>query len=188
MTTEHPAMGQLLGTRPDALAAQLRWVHDMLRRDLGSLQDLAARVTRGAGVDDIERQLHDLKTNSALFQLRANCLSYCQTLASHHGNEDALLFPAVRRMAPQLAATLDRLEADHLVVASLLAEIGELSLDLADRATRLALVRALEDLSANLLRHLDLEERAVEPILESWSAWPQEAPDEIREEIDRRGR
>jgi hypothetical protein len=32
----------------------------------------------------------------------------CQTLDSHHRNEDTLLFPAARRAAPQPAATMER--------------------------------------------------------------------------------
>lgn len=178
--------GEMRGPRPLALAAQLRWVHDMLRRDLLSIQQLATRVSEGASASAIETELRSLQSNGPLFQLRVNCLSYCRTLGSHHSNEDAILFPAVRDAAPQLAAIVDRLEADHLVVAGLLDQIGELSSDLVDRATRRALVEALNDLSSNLLRHLDLEEETLLPILESWSSRPEDAPAEIRNEVARR--
>ena len=182
---DRSGIGQLSGPRPDALAAQLRWVHDMLRRDLVTIQQLAVRISDGASAGEVERELNDLQTNGPLFQLRVNCLSYCQTLDSHHRNEDAILFPAVRRATPLLAPTVDRLEADHLVVAALLAEIGLLAHDLADQSTRQALVDALEDLSSNLLRHLDLEEATLQPVLESWSSWPEDAPAQIRDDDPR---
>jgi hemerythrin-like domain-containing protein len=119
---------------------------------------------------------------------RANCLRYCVILESHHGGEDAILFPAVRRAAPQLAAIVDRLEADHRVVASLLADIEQLMHDQSGRWPRSALVEALDDLSSTLSGHLDLEETTLQPVLESWSTWPEDAPREIRDEMARRGR
>jgi iron-sulfur cluster repair protein YtfE (RIC family) len=176
------------GPRPAALADQLRWVHDMLRRDLGAIQRLAVRVTDGASAADVETELRTLQSNGPLFQLRVNCLSYCQTLASHHRNEDAVLFPAVRRAAPQLRGTVDRLEADHRVVASLLDDIDALADDLAGRPARQSLVDALDALSTNLLQHLDLEEATLQPILESWSSRPEDTPAEIRDEVARRER
>ena len=114
----------------------------------------------------------------------------CQTLDSHHRSEDAFLFPAVRRTAPQLARTVDRLEADHRIVAELIGEIEKLANELPHRSTkssRSALVQALEELSTNLNQHLDLEEMALQPVLESWSNWPEDAPAEIRDEMARRG-
>ena len=192
MTTdqhERPTSADLQrGARPAALADQLRWVHDMLRRDLGAIQRLAVRAADGASAADVETELRTLQSNGPLFQLRVNCLSYCQTLNSHHRNEDAVLFPAVRRAAPQLGATIDRLEADHRVVASLLDDIDALADDLAGRPARRALVDALDALSTNLLRHLDLEEATLQPILESWSSRPEDTPAEIRDEVARRER
>jgi iron-sulfur cluster repair protein YtfE (RIC family) len=185
---DQATIGRPQGQRPDALAAQLRWVHDMLRRDLLTIQQLAVRVSAGALANEVERELHSLQTNGPVFQLRVHCLSYCQTLESHHRNEDSILFPAVLRAAPQLAATVDRLQADHLIVASLLSEIDNFARDLADSSTRQALVNALEDLSSNLLRHLDLEEAALQPVLESWSSWPEDASAGIRDEAVRRAR
>ena len=192
MTTdqhERPTSADLQrGARPAALADQLRWVHDMLRRDLGTIQQLAVRAADGASAADVETELRTLQSNGPLFQLRVNCLSYCQTLNSHHRNEDAVLFPAVRRAAPQLGAAIDRLEADHRVVASLLDDIDALADDLTGRPARRALVDALDALSTNLLRHLDLEEATLQPILESWSSRPEDTPAEIRDEVARRER
>jgi iron-sulfur cluster repair protein YtfE (RIC family) len=195
MTTSDPheqheplTVGQWPGPRSDAMAAQLRWVHDMLRRDLVTLQRLAARVADGAAATDVKAELETLRTSGPLFQLRVNCLNYCRILESHHGGEDAILFPAIRRAAPQLAAAVDRLEADHRVVAVLLGHIEQLTHDLSGTSPRSALVEALEDLSSNLSRHLDFEEATLQPVLESWSSRPEDAPTEIRDEMARRAR
>jgi hemerythrin-like domain-containing protein len=107
-----------------------------------------------------------------LFQLRANCLGYCQIVHSHHGHEDALLFPAVRRTAPHLSATVDRLEADHRVVSALLDRVEELADGLDDQPNRQDLVLALTRLSTDLLEHLAFEEESIGPVLNSWERWP----------------
>ena len=181
LTESQVITGGLEGPRPQALVDQLRWVHDMLRRDLDTIQQLAVRVRDGASTTDVQAGLRDLQSNGPLFQLRVNCLSYCQTLESHHRNENAVLFPAVRRAAPQLRATVDQLEADHRVVASLLDEIENLAHDLSGSPARQALVAALELLATNLLRHLELEETTLQPILDTWSSWPEDAPTELHD-------
>jgi hypothetical protein len=183
---ERPTVGHWPGTRPNAVAAELRWVHDMLRRDLIIVQQLSTAVAEGAASADVEPELHALQTNGPLFQLRVNCLTYCQTLDRHHHGEDAFLFPAVRQAAPQLAATVDRLEADHLIVAALLEDIETLAQDLTDTSTRSALVTALEELSSTLLQHLDFEEATLQPVLETWPAWPTETPAKTGDEVQRR--
>jgi iron-sulfur cluster repair protein YtfE (RIC family) len=171
--------------RAAGLAGQLRWVHDMLRRDLFTVSQLAASVVEGASGDAIRAGLHDLRSQGPLFQLRVNCLSYCQTVHAHHRNEDVALFPAARRTAPQLTQTIDRLEADHRIVSGLLDRVEEHARDLDGAATRRALVDALTDLSTTLLEHLQLEEATLGPVLDSWSEWPERAPTEIREQVRR---
>jgi iron-sulfur cluster repair protein YtfE (RIC family) len=159
--------------RPLALSAQLRWVHAMLRRDLATVRELATRVADGAAVPDVRADLAALETHGPLFQLRATCLGYCQLLHSHHGGEDGLLFPAVRQAAPHLEAAMDRLEADHREVATLLAEIETLARDLDRESSRHALVDVLTRLSAELLAHLAFEEETIGPVLEGWDGWPE---------------
>ena len=122
--------------RPEALADQLRWVHDTLRRDLAAVRELAGRVAEGASTREVRDGLADLEAGGPLFQLRATCLGYCQLLHSHHGAEDDVLFPAVRRAAPHLAATVDRLEADHRAVSAVLNEIEALAHDLDESSAR----------------------------------------------------
>ena len=126
---------------------------------------------------DVRAGLAALETQGPLFQLRANCLGYCQLLHSHHGGEDHLLFPAVRRAAPHLGAAMDRLESDHREVATLLAEIESLADDLEREPTRHALVDVLNRLSAELLEHLAFEEETIGPVLDGWPGWPEPAAD-----------
>jgi hemerythrin superfamily protein len=158
--------------RPEALGDQLRWVHDTLRRDLAAVRDLARRAADGASTREVRDGLAELEAGGPLFQLRATCLGYCQLLHSHHGGEDEVLFPAVRRAAPHLAATVDRLEADHREVSAVLNEIEALAHDLDESAARAALVEALTRLSTGLLEHLAYEEETIGPVLDSWDEWP----------------
>ena len=158
--------------RPGALGDQLRWVHDILRRDLAAVRELAGRVAEGASAQEVRDHLAELESQGPLFQLRATCLGYCQLLHSHHSGEDELLFPAVRRAAPHLAATVDRLEADHREVSTVLNEIEALAHDLDEASARTALVDALTRLSTGLLEHLAREEETMIPVLDSWGEWP----------------
>ena len=174
MTADQQQRGTPGGARSQALIEQLRWVHEMLRRDLTSVRGLAARVVDGASVSEVQAGLRDLQRNGPLFQLRVNCLSYCQTLHSHHRNEDAILFPAVRRAAPQLKDAVDRLEADHRLVAARLDRLEALMQDLSDIAARQALVEVLTELSTDLLQHLEFEEQALAPVLNAWDDWPEQ--------------
>jgi iron-sulfur cluster repair protein YtfE (RIC family) len=144
----------------------------MLRRDLGTVRELATRAAGGASTADVRAELNDLQSRSLLFQLRANCLGYCQIVHSHHGHEDAMLFPAVRRAAPHLGKTVDRLEADHRVVSALLDRVEELAEGLDEQPTRQDLVVALTRLSTDLLEHLAFEEKSIGPVLNSWERWP----------------
>lgn len=167
-------------SRRQGLSDHLRWVHDMLRRDLVAVRQLAAAVAEGATHEDIYSGLRDLQSSGPLFQLRMNCLGYCQIVHAHHRNEDDSLFPAVRQAAPQLGRTIDRLEADHRIVARLLDQVEEHASRLDGPDTRQLLVDALHDLATHLLEHLEAEEEALQPVLDSWSTWPDQTPPATR--------
>src|ERR1700712_1886238 len=108
---------RLIDILDGSLLAELIWVHDHLRHDLETCRSLAASVTSSAPADGIRAEVEQLKVRGPLFQLKVNCLRYCQLVHGHHGLEDAMLFPAVRRKAPQLTTDVDRLEADHHTVS-----------------------------------------------------------------------
>ena len=156
------------------LLDELRWVHDAIRHDLAICRKLADDVAAGATQGRVDEQLRTLRTNGPLWQLRVNCLTYCRHVHAHHGLEDALLFPAVRRANRALASTVDKLEADHRDVSDLLdtIEAAAARLSSADTpATRSALAGALAALAAVLLEHLAYEENAIGPTLLQMKDW-----------------
>lgn len=157
------------------LVRELKSIHGLLRRDLGVLRQLADEVNGGAAPARVRSTVRSLRTRSPLWQLRVNCLSYCQLVHSHHGNEDVRLFPALRRANPTLAPAVNRLEADHRRISDLLDQVQALAdlLGSDDRPdTRKRLVLALEAVRGQLLKHLDLEEKTIIPTLRQWSVWP----------------
>jgi len=145
----------------------------MLRRDLAAVQGIAAAAAAGEPAEQVRHDLSALQTSGPLLRLKANCLGYCQLVHSHHSGEDSLLFPAVRRAAPHLAATIDRLEADHRAVSDLLDRIEAAAHDLGHVTTaRARLVAALDLLSTHLHDHLAFEERSLAPVLGTWTHRP----------------
>jgi iron-sulfur cluster repair protein YtfE (RIC family) len=157
------------------LVQELERVHDTLRRDLRTCQDLADAVRTGAGAADLRTAVGQLTARSPHLRLGVDCLRYCRFVHAHHGAEDASLFPVVRRSAPPLGTVVDRLEADHRVVSDLLdaVEAAAHQLDGQDPAdARTRLTRALATLSRHLVEHLEVEERVLRPVLMSWEQWP----------------
>jgi hemerythrin superfamily protein len=153
----------------------LLWVHDMLRRDLATCRTLASDISSGVPAAVIRSTVESLQTAGPLWQLRMNCLRYCSIVHSHHHLEDVALFPAVRAADPErMNAVVDKLEADHRVVSSLLDEVEEATrlLSADDTAARLRLVRGLTELSEHLLEHLAYEEESIGPVLRTWESWP----------------
>jgi iron-sulfur cluster repair protein YtfE (RIC family) len=159
------------------LLRELERVHDMLRRDLRTCRDLADAAMTGVPAVHLRDTLGQLASRGPLFQLKVNCLRYCELVHAHHGGEDESLFPAVRASAPHLGAVVDRLEADHRLVSDLLdqVEFAAAQLDDVEAITsRKRLADALTALSRHLLEHLDVEEEALAPVLRAWQGWPPE--------------
>ena len=146
-----------------------------LRRDLASGAGAGRPSGRGSvRTLEVRDGLAELEARGPLFQLRANCLGYCQLLHSHHGGEDAGAVPGrpAGGAAPRSDA-VDRLEADHRKVSAMLNEIEALAHDLDDASRRgAALVEALTRLSTGLLEHLAYEEETIGPVLDGWDEWP----------------
>jgi len=168
---------QVTGTEQAAnvLLEELKWVHDLIRRDLRSCRQLAADVAAGTSPAEVLEQIKELKMQGGLFLLRTNCIRHCRFVHSHHGHEDHLLFPAVRRTAPNLNEVVDKLEADHRRVSDLLDAVEAIAVRLGSSGApdeRQHLVGALEELSAQLLEHLAFEEEALAPVLANWGMWP----------------
>jgi Hemerythrin HHE cation binding domain len=159
----------------EALVKELKWVHDMIRRDLAAVRRMAADVAAGLAAADVRVQLASLATNGPLWQLKINCLQYCHFVHSHHHAESLLLFPELRRSTPALDAVVDKLEADHTRVSDLLDEVEAAARALGgqgDASTRQRLVEALQRLAADLLAHLQYEEEQISGTLRTWTRWP----------------
>jgi hemerythrin-like domain-containing protein len=148
--------------RGEAMVAELKWVHDMIRHDLGVIRQMAADTESG-------------RPGSAVWQLKVSCLQHCRFVHSHHTHESMLLFPALRDANPALNPVVDKLEADHAHVSDLLDEVEAASHQLGEageHAARERLVKALRTLSEDLLAHLQYEEEHISGTLRSWTRWP----------------
>lgn len=183
------AAGELApNPRGEAMVAELRWVHDMIRRDLALIQQMAADTAAGEPAGTIRRGIRALASASPIWQLKAGCLRHCRFVHSHHSHESYLLFPALRQANPALNPVVDKLEADHQHVSTLLDEVEAATEDLAtgDLATRdLAeadpvspdaardrLIASLGALSTDLLAHLAYEEEHIASTLRTFARWP----------------
>ncbi|MDQ3662958.1 MAG: hemerythrin domain-containing protein [Actinomycetota bacterium] len=162
-------------TRGDALVGELRWVHDLIRRDLATVRRMAEQIPAGLSAPEIQAGIESLAANGPLWQLRVNCLHYCRFVHSHHSLESQAWFPALRAADPAMNPVVDKLEADHENVAGLLDEVDGAAAQLAacdSPEQRDRLVAALNQLAADLLAHLDYEEKHTAAILRTWSHWP----------------
>ncbi|MDX6668926.1 MAG: hypothetical protein QOK04_2306 [Solirubrobacteraceae bacterium] len=154
--------------RGRAIFEELLWVHSIIRRDLGIVEQLAADVGEGLPGEAVQVALGELKTGGPLWKLKVNCLRYCSHVHAHHGAEDVLLLPALRAADPSIGPVVDRLEADHARVSDLLDVVEAAARALTDTESgdaRRRVVDGLQDLHVHLLEHLDYEERHAGPTM-----------------------
>jgi iron-sulfur cluster repair protein YtfE (RIC family) len=130
--------------RPDPLLMLL--VHRTFREEFAAL----ARETAGAGDGSRDAALED--------QLGL----MLRVLHEHHTGEDTMMWPLVRSRAPESAAVLDAMEAEHEELDPLIERAGDTRVPLAERAD------ALAGLSERLTAHLDREEREALPLVERY--------------------
>jgi iron-sulfur cluster repair protein YtfE (RIC family) len=151
----------------ETLYRELLMIHGMLRDGLAQVRELADRAAAGADDTAVVADVEALARDSALWRLRSHCLYQCRFVHGHHSLEDAMLFPAVRATAPDIAAEVDRLEADHRVVAEHLLAVEDAAAGLTDGlpGDRRRLVDALRGLETDLLDHLAREEALLRPVL-----------------------
>jgi hypothetical protein len=157
----------------EAMVEELRWIHDMLRRDLATVRRLADDIAAGLPAAEARDRVATLATNGPLWQLKINCLRYCGFVHGHHNLESRLLFPELRRANPALNPVVDKLEADHAAVSDLLdtVEAAARGLD-GTCGARDRLVEALRRLATDLLDHLRYEEEHISDTLRTWTSWP----------------
>lgn len=138
-------------------------IHDHLRDELEKLQDLVVQLRAGA-VDAGAARGHvatmTLRQNA--WTVGAYCASYCRLLTLHHTIEDERMFADLRRSDPDLGPVLDRLSAEHELIAGVLDDVDRaLVLMVGDPARSDAVEQAVERLADELLNHLDGEEEVL---------------------------
>jgi deazaflavin-dependent oxidoreductase (nitroreductase family) len=143
---------------PDSLADKLIEIHSWLREQLARVRGeaeahFAARAAAG--------RAPAVRLN---LRLRQHCLAFCESLALHHAGEDAGLLPELDRRHPDLHDTIERLRAEHRVLAQIRAELEAL-LDQIDTAEPTRFRTELDQLSERLIAHLDHEEATLLPAL-----------------------
>jgi hypothetical protein len=151
-----------------ALFQELLWVHSAVRRDLETVRRLAAEVLDGLSPEHLNAELKELESNGPLWQLKVNCLRYCRFVHLHHRAEDVLLFPRLREADPDIGPVVDRLEHEHRRVSDDLDEVEAAAAELTNgqsEGARRRVADGLNVLAANLLAHLDFEEREAGPTL-----------------------
>jgi hypothetical protein len=132
--------------------------HHGLRRDL-------RRFARALAAPDVASRAE---------ALREEWKSYHATLHGHHTAEDTTMFPNMKKMHPQLAATMDKLTADHHRIDPLLERADQAFGALPDTKPAAALIAQLSEL---LDPHLAIEEAEIVPLLRDARGFPAPAND-----------
>ena len=143
----------------------LRMIHDHLRDNMQVLGQLIGRAAAGKATPaDVAAETADLVMVSDYRRFGTLCGQYCQFVHGHHSIEDRMLFPALADKSPVMKAIAERLEAEHVVVHTLLERLIDALIALADAPGRerfeaaVEIFRALETV---LLSHLGYEEEAI---------------------------
>lgn len=148
-----------------AMFAHLQEVHALFRGQLAALRVAVDRWAQGSAVPaDVLAAAGAFTPAAAGRDVRTHCLYYCQALTLHHSIEDTRMFPAMRAAAPEAVALFDRLEAEHHVVAEILAELTELVSSVDNGGTAHAVGVRLRRLSDELETHLAFEEEVLQPL------------------------
>ena len=106
-------------------------IHDHLRAELEQIGQAVAQVAEGEMTPAAARTLISRMTvRQNHWTLGSFCASYCRIVTIHHAVEDAHMFPGVLAVAPQVRAVVDRLEAEHLVIADVLDRFDRALVDL----------------------------------------------------------
>ena len=129
-----------------SFADTLRLIHELFRRELALIRKEFAAAGPSLGA-----------------QLRINCLTMCQGLHHHHTGESTMLFPHLLAQHPELATTIEQLDAEHTKIAELLEELQ--SLISTPTAAPADTLPELDRLIESLTAHLAYEEAQLIPLL-----------------------
>ena len=143
-------------------------IHDHLRTELAQVRDIVDQVRQGLlTVGAARSHLNTMAMRQNNWTLGAYCESYCRVVTGHHTLEDRSVFTHLRRSDGDIGPVLDRLEAEHHVIADVLEQVDEALVSLvgsdgygkAGRSALDELQRAIDLLTDTLLSHLAYEER-----------------------------
>jgi hypothetical protein len=143
------------------LYQSLLTVHGLIRRDLATVERLAAAVLDGMPADGVHQELEALRTNGQLWQFQVSCLRWCGFVHSHHHAEDVMFFDELEETNPAIAPVVEKLKADHRAVSGYLDAVEAAARALSENEThdaRRVVADALEVLKGHLLTHLEYEE------------------------------
>jgi alkanesulfonate monooxygenase SsuD/methylene tetrahydromethanopterin reductase-like flavin-dependent oxidoreductase (luciferase family) len=163
-----PVPGAAYSAQGRALAGELVAVHDHLRGELAQLRDMIAQVAEG-GLDPgaARSEISRLTMRQNQWTVGAYCESYCRLVGMHHTLEDQAMFPGLRSLDGRLTPVVDRLHAEHLVIAGVLTRVDAalVAMVTAPGQGMPELRAAVNLLTDSLLSHLSYEERElVEPL------------------------
>ena len=152
--------------RPETVRGRMLYqsllaVHALIRRDLTTVEGLAAAVLDGLPADDVHEELGELKKNGMLWQFQVSCLRYCGFVHMHHNAEDREFFDELEETNPAIQPVVERLRADHRKVSDYLDAVEAAARALSEdesQPARRAVAYALEVLKGDLLAHLEYEE------------------------------
>jgi alkanesulfonate monooxygenase SsuD/methylene tetrahydromethanopterin reductase-like flavin-dependent oxidoreductase (luciferase family) len=151
-----------------AVAQELVAVHDHLRGELSQLREMIGQVAAGSLDPGTARsEIAKLTMRQNQWTVGAYCESYCRLVGTHHTIEDQALFPGLRSLDQRLAPVVDRLHAEHLVIAGVLERVDAalVALVTSPATGMLELRSAVDLLTDTLLSHLSYEEgELVEPL------------------------
>ncbi len=138
-------------------------VHNHLRDELEQLRQLIRDVRKGpTGPAEARSYLNKMAMRQNYWTLGAFCANYCRVLSTHHAIEDQRMFPDLRRGDESLGPVLDRLAAEHEVIAGVLDEVDRALVAMVADETRLdETEQAVDRLADVLLAHLQDEEDAL---------------------------
>jgi hypothetical protein len=163
-----PSAGAAYSAAGRAVAQELVAVHDHLRAELSQLRDMIGQVAAGSLDPGTARsEIAKLTMRQNQWTVGAYCESYCRLVGTHHTIEDQALFPGLRSLDQRLAPVVDRLHAEHLMIAGVLERVDAalVALVTSPATGMLELRSAVDLLTDTLLSHLSYEEgELVEPL------------------------
>src|SRR4051794_31369149 len=150
-----------------AQADLLVQIHDHLRGELARILEAVDEVALGAADPEATRSMiNALAIRQNYWTLGSFCAAYCRMLSMHHGIEDAAMFPGLIERDPSLEPVVERLMADHELVADVLVELDATLVALVDGGSDVEAVRGrAQQLSDLLLPHLAYEEEQLLPVI-----------------------